>query len=89
LGKKYTNLPEQKQQKVKAEIQHLSADVLYEELEPLFGTASKKVGTRIAVTIVLKELILKGQERNKQIDEFIERASTDSNELLAEEASTL
>lgn len=89
LGKKYTNLPEQKQLKVKAEIQQLSAGVPYKELEPLFGTAAKKVGTRIAVLIVLKELLSKGQERNQQIDEFIEKASADSNKLLAEEASVL
>ena len=89
LGKKYTNLPEQKQLKVKAEIQQLSAGVPYKELEPLFGTAAKKVGTRIAALIVLKELLSKGQERNQQIDEFIEKASADSNKLLAEEASVL
>jgi glutaminyl-tRNA synthetase len=86
LGKKYTNLPEQKQHKVKAEIQKLSTGVLYEELAPLFGTAVKKVGTRIAVMIVLKELLKNGQERNSAINEFIEKASTDSNEMLAAEA---
>ena len=32
LGKKYTNLPEAKQIKVKAEIQKLAEDVTYEEL---------------------------------------------------------
>ena len=89
LGKKFTNLSEEKQGKVKAEIKHLSASVLYEELEPLFATATKKVGTRIAVMIVLNELLKKGQERNQQINDFIEKASTDSNKLLAEEASSL
>ena len=39
--------------------------------------------------IVLKELLKKGQERNQQINDFIEKASTDSNKLLAEEASVL
>ncbi len=86
LGKKYTNLPEHKQHKVKAEIQKLSVAVLYEELAPLFGTAAKKVGTRIAVMIALKELLKNGQERNSAINEFIEKASTDSNEMLAAEA---
>ena len=89
LGKKFTNLSDEKQGKVKAEIKHLSASVLYEELEPLFATATKKVGTRIAVMIVLNELLKKGQERNQQINDFIEKASTDSNKLLAEEASSL
>jgi glutaminyl-tRNA synthetase len=86
LGKKYTNLPEQKQIKVKTEIQELSASILYEELAPLFGTAIKKVGTRIAVMIALKELLKNGQERNAVINEFIEKASKDSNELLTKEA---
>jgi glutaminyl-tRNA synthetase len=86
LGKKYTNLPEQKQIKVKTEIQELSASILYEELAPLFGTAIKKAGTRIAVMIALKELLKNGQERNAVINEFIEKASKDSNELLAKEA---
>ena len=89
LGKKYTNLSAEKQKSVKAEIIQLSANILYEELEPLFATATKKTGTRIAVMIVLKELLKKGQERNQQIIDFIEKASTDSNKLLVEEASTL
>ena len=51
LGKKYTNLPEEKQQKVKAEIQLLAKEVSYEDLELLFNTAAKKIGTRIAVVL--------------------------------------
>ena len=54
LGKKYTNLSEEKQKKVKAEIKHISARILYGELN-LFATATKKAGTR-TVMIVLKEL---------------------------------
>jgi glutaminyl-tRNA synthetase len=42
LGKKYTNLPEAKQIKTKKEIQKLAQEVVYDELSPLFGTASKK-----------------------------------------------
>jgi glutaminyl-tRNA synthetase len=53
-GKKYTKFPEEKQLKVKAEIQELSKNVSYEELEPLFGTALKKAVTRIVVLIALK-----------------------------------
>ena len=86
LGKKYTNLPEQKQAKVKTEIQALSKGIAYDELAPLFGTAVKKTGTRIAVMIALKVLLDNGQKRNSAIDEFIEKASTDSNDLLAAEA---
>lgn len=89
LGKKYTNLPEEKQLKAKAEIQELSKTVSYDELEPLFGTAVKKAGTRIAVMIALKELLKNGLERNGAIDAFIEKAMDDKNELLVTEAKNL
>ena len=86
LGKKYTNLPEDKQQKAKVEIQDLAKEVTYEELEPLFGTAVKKAGTRIATMIALKVLINNGLEKNAAITEFIEKALEDNNELLVAEA---
>ena len=89
LGKKYTNLSEEKQLKAKAEIQELSKNVSYDELEPLFGTAAKKAGTRIAVMIVLKELLKKGLERNDAINTFIEKAKDDKSELLITEAKGL
>ncbi len=87
LGKKYTNYPPEKQEKVKAEIIDLAKDVTYDELEPLFGTAVKKAGTRIAVMITLKELLKNGLERNDAINAFIEKALEDKNELLVAEAS--
>lgn len=86
LGKKYTNLPEDKQQKAKAEIQDLAKEVNYEELEPLFGTAVKKAGTRIATMIALKVLLNNGLEKNAAITEFIEKALEDNHELLVAEA---
>jgi len=86
LGKKYTNLPEEKQLKSKAEIQELAKKVSYDELEPLFGTATKKAGTRIAVLIALKVLLKNGLVRNEAIDTFIEKAKEDKNEILATEA---
>jgi len=89
LGKKYTNLPEDKQLKVKEEIKTLAQSISYEELEPLFGTAVKKTGTRIATLIVLKVLLEKDQERNEAIDEFIAKAKSDKNELLVAEVSNL
>jgi glutaminyl-tRNA synthetase len=88
LGKKYTNLPEDKQQKAKTEIQELAKEVTYEELEPLFGTAAKKAGTRIATMIALKVLLNNGLEKNEAITEFIDKAKEDKNELLAAEAKT-
>jgi glutaminyl-tRNA synthetase len=89
LGKKYTNLPEEKQLKVKVEIQELAKDVSYEELVPLFNTTAKKAGTRIAVTLVLRELLKNGLERNNVINEFIEKALNDQNKLLVTEASNI
>ena len=65
----------------------LAKDVTYDELEPLFGTAVKKAGTRIAVMITLKELLKNGLERNDAINAFIEKALEDKNELLVAEAS--
>jgi len=89
LGKKYTNLPENKQQKVKAEILELANNVSYEELEPLFNTAVKKIGTRIATILTLSVLIKKGQEKNNAITEFIDKALEDRNELLVAEAKAI
>lgn len=89
FGKKYTNLPEEKQLKTKTEIQELAKDVTYDELEPLFGTAVKKAGTRVATLIALKVLLKNGLERNEAIDEFIEKAKEDKNAILVAEASDL
>jgi len=86
LGKKYTNLPEAKQQKVKAEIQLLAKEVPYEDLEPLFNTAAKKVGTRIAVALTLKVLLDNGLEKNDQINTFIATSKTDAHPLLSDAA---
>ncbi|WP_111308717.1 glutamine--tRNA ligase/YqeY domain fusion protein [Confluentibacter sediminis] len=86
LGKKYTNLPEEKQQKAKADIQELAKNISYEELQPLFNTAAKKVGTRIAVTIALDVLLKGGLQTNSEINEFIEKALVDENDLLKKEA---
>ncbi|MBT8245420.1 MAG: glutamine--tRNA ligase/YqeY domain fusion protein [Winogradskyella sp.] len=89
LGKKYTNLPEEKQLKAKAEIQVLAKNVAYEELEALFGTAVKKVGTRVAVLIALKEQLKNGLQRNANIDDFIAKAKDDKNEILVAEANEI
>lgn len=89
LGKKYTNYPEDKQLEVKAEIQELAKAVSYDKLEPLFATAVKKSGTRIAVMITLKELLKNGLERNNNINDFITKALEDKNEILVSEASEI
>lgn len=89
LGKKYTNYPEDKQAKVKSEIQELAKTVSYDELAPLFNTAVKKVGTRIAVTLVLGVLLENGQERNDEIKAFLNKAIEDKNDLLVAEAKAI
>jgi glutaminyl-tRNA synthetase len=89
LGKKYTNLPEEKQQKMKVEIQELAKNVSYDELRPLFDTAVKKVGTRIAATLTLGVLLNNGLERNAEINDFIIKALEDKNELLITEAKAI
>ncbi len=89
LGKKYTNLPEEKQQKAKAEIKTLAKNVSYDELEPWFNTAAKKVGTRIATMITLGVLLENGLKKTDEIEAFINTALQDSNENLVSEAKLL
>ena len=89
LGKKYTNLPEEKQKKAKAEIQKLAEGVSYEDLQPLFKTAAKKVGTRIAATLTLGVLLKNGLNRNDDTNDFISKALEDKNQLLVQEAKAL
>jgi len=78
-----------KQQKVKSEIQELAKNVSYEELEPLFNTAVKKAGTRIAVTLVLGVLLENGLEKNDAVNEFITKALDDKNDILVSEAQAI
>jgi len=85
LGKKYTNLSEEKREKSRAEILKIAERVKYEELQPLFNTAVKKAGTRIAVALVLGVLLRNGQPRNEDIEAFILKAKEDKNELLVAE----
>ncbi|MEM7186881.1 MAG: glutamine--tRNA ligase/YqeY domain fusion protein [Bacteroidota bacterium] len=89
LGKKYTNLPEEKRNAAREKILELAAGVSYDDLEPLFNTAVKKVGTRIATLLTLSVLLENGQERTNEAQAFIDKALEDKNELLAGEASNL
>lgn len=89
LGKKYTNYPADKQEKVKEEIKMLAKEVSYEDLQPLFGTAAKKVGTRIATAIALGVLLEQGLEKHDDILEFIEKAQEDTNDILVAETANL
>ncbi|WP_225035940.1 glutamine--tRNA ligase/YqeY domain fusion protein [Winogradskyella sp. SM1960] len=89
FGKKYTKLSDEKQQTVKAEIQELAKEVSYDDLEPLFGTAVKKAGTRIVTLIALKVLLKNGLEKNDAINEFIDKAKADKNDVLVAEAAEI
>ncbi len=89
ISKKYTNLSGEKLAAARAQIVKLADEVTYEELQPLFNTAAKKVGTRIGVILALGVLLQKGQVRNADIDAFIEAGSSDKNEMLSEEAKQL
>lgn len=89
LGKKYTNYPADKQQKVKAEILELAEQVSYDDVQPLFNTSVKKTGTRIATALALSVLLKNGLERNNEINEFINKALEDQNDVLVAEASKL
>jgi len=63
--------------------------VSYDELQPLFGTAVKKVGTRIATMLTLNVLLQNGLEKNEDVIAFIEKALDDKNELLIIEAKAI
>lgn len=89
LGKKYPNLPEEKRLKIREDIVGLSDKISYEDLEPLFATAVKKAGTRIATMIVLGEQLKNGLAKNEAIREFISKALEDKNDLLVEEAQQI
>jgi glutaminyl-tRNA synthetase len=89
ISKKYTNLSGNKLEAARANIAKLAEDVSYEDLEPLFGTAKKKVGTRIGVTIAIGVLLEKGLERNAAIDAFMQAGIEDENEILAAEAKAI
>ncbi|WP_010181818.1 glutamine--tRNA ligase/YqeY domain fusion protein [Aquimarina agarilytica] len=88
LGKKYTNLPVEKQQVTKAKIKELAKEVAYDDFAPLFGTAKKKVGTRIAAMLILG-IYAKENKINDNAKNFIKEALEDKNDLLVSEARLL
>ncbi len=88
-GKKYDRMQDEQREKAKAEIKELAKNVSYEDLEPLFGTAVKKAGTRIITMISLGVLLNSGLEKNEDISNFIAKALEDKNALLVEEAKAI
>jgi glutaminyl-tRNA synthetase len=89
IGKKLTNLSGEKLEEALADIRKHAEGVSYEELEPLFATASKKVGTRIAVLVALGTLIAKGLPKNTAIQTYIDSCLADESALLQEEAGKI
>ena len=70
-------------------IASLAEEISYDELEPLFNTAAKKVGTRIGVMVALRVLLEKGQEKTSAAAEFIANGKADDNEILRAEAENI
>lgn len=89
IGKKLTNLSGEKLETAMNSIKEFAEEVTYEELEPLFETAVKKVGTRIGVMVALGVLLNKGQAKNQAIIDFVASGKTDENEILRAEADKL
>tara|TARA_R110000787_G_scaffold284614_1_gene398549 strand:+ start:5189 stop:7216 length:2028 start_codon:yes stop_codon:yes gene_type:complete len=89
FGKKYTKLPIEKQELAKTRIQELATNISYDELAPFFGTAVKKVGTRIVTMISLGVLLNNNQESTPEIKEFVTKALDDKDELLVMEAKKI
>jgi glutaminyl-tRNA synthetase len=89
IGKKLTNLSGDKLEEALNDIRKQAEGVTYEELEPLFATASKKVGTRIAVLVALSVLLVKGTPKTPAASEFIASCQSDESNTLREEASKI
>ena len=92
LGKKLANLPEEKRMAAIADIQKLAVNLSEEEVIGFFGTAAKKVGTRLAG---IESLYAFAKAQSKEIsnilgaEEFVQKAKEDANELLVEAAQKL
>jgi len=89
FGKKYTKLPIEKQELAKIRIQESATNISYDELTPFFGTALKKVGTRIVTMISLGVLLKITPEITPEIKEFVTKALEDKDELLVLEAKKI
>ncbi|WP_299181858.1 glutamine--tRNA ligase/YqeY domain fusion protein [uncultured Aquimarina sp.] len=89
-GKKYTNLPEEKREALKIKILEAAKKVEIDELVSLYGTAAKKIGTRIVVTLALGVVLeTKNIKPDKEAMDFLLKGKEDANELLSKEAQIL
>jgi glutaminyl-tRNA synthetase len=89
IGKKLTNLSGDKLEEALKELRGHAANLDYADLEPLFATAAKKTGTRIAAVVALSVLLSKGIAMNPAIVDFIASCKADDYSLLREEAAKL
>ncbi len=89
ISKKLTNFSGDKLETALSSIATLAEEISYDELEPLFNTAAKKVGTRIGVMVALRVLLEKGQEKTSAAAEFIANGKADDNEILRAEAEKI
>ncbi|UZO81832.1 glutamine--tRNA ligase/YqeY domain fusion protein [Aquimarina sp. ERC-38] len=86
-GKKYTNLPEEKQLKLRNQIVNDVKEIEFYELESLYNTSVKKTGTRIATVIALDaKLDMENNTPNEVAQDFLKTAASDNHELLVIEA---
>lgn len=90
-GKKLANLPDEKRVAAIAKIREFASDVDYKELEPLFNTSAKKVGTRLAVLETLKVLLSQDKTHStvKPVSDYLEEMKTSGNELLEQSVSEI
>ena len=83
-------MPEEKRKILKNKIKEAALQIDIEELVPLYETAVKKAGTRIATAIALDVVL---ENKNIQPDQlakdFIIKAADDKNELLQLEAKEI
>ncbi|AXT57296.1 glutamine--tRNA ligase/YqeY domain fusion protein [Aquimarina sp. AD1] len=89
-GKKYTNLPEEKREALKIKILEAAKKVEIDELVPLYGTAAKKIGTRIVITLALGVVLeTKNIKPDEEAVDFLLKGKEDANELLSKEAQII
>lgn len=86
LGKKFMNLPAEKQEVIKAQIAGFATQIPFDALDPLFQTAAKKTGTRLVTLLALVEHLNVGAKPTQNAIDFIQKAQQDRNEILAKTA---
>jgi glutaminyl-tRNA synthetase len=82
LGKKFTSFNAEKQEAAADQIAALAKEIPAAALAPLYNTAAKKTGTRIAVAIVLAAHQKTAAVLDAAAIDFIIKARTDKNPLL-------